>query len=142
MDPRPASRIYSSLSIVEKWEWHADVYAFRRVYLGIYDTKSPPDPNGIWYNVDLVDAAERRKREGQGKHPPSSDNDREAWARSLGWASWLERQDAIARNEERYAKGLAWQRENAAALRAGAMARPATTAEALGVRSTEEPPAR
>lgn len=29
----------------------------------------------------------------------------DAWARSLGWSSWLERQDAIAANEMRYAVG-------------------------------------
>ncbi len=31
--------------------------------------------------------------------------DREAYARSAGWGSWLERQDAIAENKARYARG-------------------------------------
>jgi len=116
MDPRPRSRSYSTLSIAEKWEWHADVYAFRRVFLGIYDTTSPPDPTGVWYNADLADVFEKRKREGKGN--PATDRDREEWARSLGWASWLERQDAIERNEARYAEGLKWQQEHATELRA------------------------
>jgi hypothetical protein len=43
--------------------------------------------------------------------------DLDGWARSLGWASCVERQDAIAANEARYARGLAWQQEHAAELR-------------------------
>ena len=43
--------------------------------------------------------------------------DLDQWARSLGWASYIERQDAIAENKARYARGLAWQREHAAELR-------------------------
>ena len=130
-----ASRSYSSLSTVEKWEWHADVYAFRRVFLGIYDTTSPCDEHGVWYDASLADAAERRKREGIGN--PTSDLDREAWARSMGWQSWLQRQDAIARNEERYAAGLKWQRQHAAELRAAKGTGFKSAAASLGVSATE-----
>jgi hypothetical protein len=43
--------------------------------------------------------------------------DLDAWARSLGWSSYLERQDAIANNERRYARGLAEQAAEAASHR-------------------------
>jgi hypothetical protein len=127
------------LSSIEKWEWHADVYAFRRVYLGVYDTTSPCDEKGVWYDPNLVEAAEHKKRAKQGMQPPTSDEDREVWARSLGWSSWLERQDAIARNEERYAAGLKWQRGHAAELKTAQGRRP-SPAEALGVTAAEYKP--
>jgi hypothetical protein len=114
------------------------VYAFRRVFLGIHEMTSPPDPTGVWYDPNLVAVAERRKREGKGK--PATERDREEWARSLGWRSWLERQDAIARNEERYAAGLKWQREHAAELRAAKNTGFQNAAAALGVKATEPPP--
>lgn len=58
------SKKYESLSINEKWEWHADVYAFRRIFLNVPrdEYTSPCDPNGEWYDETLVAAAERRKR--------------------------------------------------------------------------------
>ncbi len=41
---------------------------------------------------------------------------REAYARSIGWTSWAEREEAIRRNAQRYEAGLRWQQENAAEL--------------------------
>lgn len=53
------------LSEPERWQWHAEVYAFRRVYLGtsIEDRVSPCDPDGRWFDAFLVRAAETRMRE-------------------------------------------------------------------------------
>ena len=49
----------------EKLEWHSEVYAFRRVRLGISrdDRTSPPDPDGKWFNEAMVDEAERAMRQ-------------------------------------------------------------------------------
>lgn len=41
----------------------------------------------------------------------------ERYARSAGWSSAAERRDAIAANEDRIERGLAWQREHAAELK-------------------------
>jgi len=42
---------YSSLSLAEEWEWHADVYAFRHVRLGRPLTEaSPVDPERKWFD--------------------------------------------------------------------------------------------
>ena len=53
---------YALLSVAERWSWHADVYAFRRVVLGIseHDHTSPPDPNGEWFDEKLIAEAQRR----------------------------------------------------------------------------------
>jgi hypothetical protein len=106
------------MTIAEKWRWHTDVYAFRRVYLGITATTSPVDPNGNWHDPALVEPAERRKRAELEQRKEPGPGDRDAWARSLGWSSWLERQDAIEAEHRRQEHGLAWQREHADELRA------------------------
>ena len=59
--------------------------------------------------------------------------DLDAWARSLGWNSYLERQDAIAANKARYARGLAWQQEHAAELRIAQGHRQAASRRNLGI---------
>ena len=46
----------------DQWNWHAQLYAFRRVHLGVPtdERTSPADPTGDWFNEELVrDAAER-----------------------------------------------------------------------------------
>lgn len=58
------SRKYSQLTVAEQWEWHARVYAFRRVVLSIErgERTSPCDTSGEWFDAALVDEAERRLR--------------------------------------------------------------------------------
>ncbi|HZT90328.1 MAG TPA: hypothetical protein VFA12_20475 [Stellaceae bacterium] len=60
---------YSSLTEGERWEWHADVYAFRRVYLGIgRDVRvSPCDPKGEWFSERMIMPAERWHRLARGE---------------------------------------------------------------------------
>jgi hypothetical protein len=49
-------------SDADRWRWHAEVYAFRRVVLGVsYDLRtSPCDLKGEWFDAYLVDEATRR----------------------------------------------------------------------------------
>ncbi len=57
-----AKKMPSQMNTGELWQWHAEVYAFRRVVLGISrDVQtSPCDEAGQWFNAERVDAAERR----------------------------------------------------------------------------------
>jgi hypothetical protein len=43
---------YGDMSIPQRWQWHAEVYALRRVLLGVTPDvhTSPCDPKGVWYN--------------------------------------------------------------------------------------------
>jgi CMP-2-keto-3-deoxyoctulosonic acid synthetase len=50
------------MTVDERWAWHTDVYAFRRVFLDAYEETSPCDIEGRWFNREAVDLAERRKR--------------------------------------------------------------------------------
>lgn len=52
---------YKSLTDWEKWEWHADVYGFRRVVLGVAVTErtSLCDTDGKWFDVERAEIAER-----------------------------------------------------------------------------------
>jgi len=64
------SKKFSELTTPEQWEWHTNVYAWRRVRLGVSreEHTSPPDPQGVWFRADMVDEAEaklRQKIEGQ-----------------------------------------------------------------------------
>jgi hypothetical protein len=55
---------YASMTTNERLRWHADVYAFRRVFLGVPDSEhtSPCDEKGEWFDPDLVEAATAVKR--------------------------------------------------------------------------------
>jgi len=55
---------YDSLSNSEKFEYHADKYAWRRVRLGVPEEvrTSPVDPNGDWFDEVRVAYAERYYR--------------------------------------------------------------------------------
>lgn len=55
---------YSSLSESQKWLWHTDVYAFRRIVLGVSrdERTSPFDPDGAWFDELMVDNAESAYR--------------------------------------------------------------------------------
>ena len=56
---------YSQLNTPERWEWHAKLYAFRRVVLGVDPElrSSPCDENGDWFAERLVEEAERELRQ-------------------------------------------------------------------------------
>ena len=73
------SKKYSELTVPEQWEWHARVYAFRRVVLGVSPDvrNSPPDPNGEWFDASAVDDAERRLRDKYAARQREIDKDRQ-----------------------------------------------------------------
>jgi hypothetical protein len=56
---------FASLTTTEKWEWHADVYGFRRVCLGIHAEQktSPCDQSGKWFEPARANVAEAHYRE-------------------------------------------------------------------------------
>jgi hypothetical protein len=72
---------YEKLSVPERWEWHAAVYAFRRVALDAdrEERTSPCDPNGDWFDDRLVDEAERRLRAKRAAKSRRSAGDGAAW---------------------------------------------------------------
>lgn len=49
----------ATLSVPDKWLWHAYDYGFRRVVLGDMQPFSPIDALGEWFTADLVEAAEK-----------------------------------------------------------------------------------
>jgi hypothetical protein len=55
---------YGRMPIPLRWEWHAEIYAMRRVLLGVpHDTHtSPCDTKGEWYNESAVARAEAKLR--------------------------------------------------------------------------------
>ena len=73
------------------WEWHAGVYAFRRVVLGVSPDEhtSPPDPEGKWFDESLVAEAERRLRNRRAAKFANQRGDDDVWyARDIenNWA--------------------------------------------------------
>jgi hypothetical protein len=89
---------FSSLTIYQQWEWHADIWAFNMIVLG--RDYSPCDPEGKWRvgNLDRIAMCERYYR---GKHvepgerarrAKTDDDQREgraiinAWAQRKGYA--------------------------------------------------------
>jgi hypothetical protein len=56
---------YGSLTEAEKWDWHGDVYGFRRVFQGTPASEhtSPIDPSGRWYDENRAKLAEAHYRE-------------------------------------------------------------------------------
>jgi hypothetical protein len=69
------------MDTAERWQWHANVYAFRRVILGVAreEHTSPCDTNGIWFDSALVDAAEQRLRNRRGKNSMRWRGDDDIW---------------------------------------------------------------
>lgn len=53
-------RGYATLSEGEKWDWHADVYGFRRVVMGapVSERTSPCDGAGDWFDEHRAAVAE------------------------------------------------------------------------------------
>ena len=85
------SKLQSQMTVAEKWQWHAEVYAFRRVVLGVSrDVRtSPCDESGQWFNAERVDAAERRliaKREPPDKRQRDAQMARDGRAAANAWA--------------------------------------------------------
>jgi hypothetical protein len=87
---------FARLNEQQKWEWHADTYAFERLVLG--REGSPCDPDGKWHNPALVAIAERYYRakfvEPRQRNSQARDDDQlggralvNAWARSKGFDS-------------------------------------------------------
>jgi hypothetical protein len=56
---------YDNLTTDEKWQWHADVYGWRRARLGVSaDVRtSPVDPEGKWFDEGRITYAENHYRE-------------------------------------------------------------------------------
>jgi hypothetical protein len=75
---------FDSLTDSEKWEWHADVYGWRRVRLGAPDDErtSPVDPNGEWFDPSRVAIALDHYR-GKTARPAASDHAILAEARTI-----------------------------------------------------------
>jgi hypothetical protein len=107
-DHQPRENIpekYRLLSTAEKWKWHASLYAFRRIVLNVSrdDTTSPCDPDGKWFNEQMITEAEyelRRKgrtrsrayREGT-QHASDAAGGRaikEEWCRTHGYRSFAD----------------------------------------------------
>lgn len=95
------------MSLAEKWQWHAEYYAFRRVFLGIDDdvVVSPADEKGVWYDERLVAEATRRLREKERRRRLARDAAGEEmrregvamlnkWARSIGFADFTAAEEA------------------------------------------------
>jgi hypothetical protein len=84
-----ASNGFASLNEQQRWEWHADVYAFNQVMLGRKD--SPADPRHLWFDAARVEIAVqyyRAKldpREAQ-RRVRSNDSQREGRALVNRWA--------------------------------------------------------
>lgn len=87
----------------ERWNWHAEVYAFRHVALGFKDERtSPCDPEGKWYDEGLVGAAILRlvdKREAAARRCRAKQDAEmiaggkaicERWAKTNGFASFAD----------------------------------------------------
>lgn len=68
------------MSTPEKWAYHTEIYALRRVILGVVHDEhtSPVDTDGKWFNADLVEAAERRLRDKHAKQSEACKADTEA----------------------------------------------------------------
>jgi hypothetical protein len=61
----PDRKPYAQLTESERWQWHSEVYAFRRVVLKtpIEEKTSPCDPSGDWFNEGLIRVAAARFHE-------------------------------------------------------------------------------
>jgi hypothetical protein len=73
---------FASLSVPEKWQWHADTYGFRRAFLDVEPNvkTSPCDPLGTWFDparAAIAEAHYRKKfaKPKQAKYIPPTAND-------------------------------------------------------------------
>lgn len=70
---------YAGLAEHERWDWHGDVYGFRRVVLGAAEDAriSPCDPDGKWFDAGRAKLAEeyyRSKLKGGAERRQRADN--------------------------------------------------------------------
>jgi len=86
---------YAKITQAQKRQWHAEVYAFRRVVLTVPHTErtSPCDPTGEWYDEHAVAEAEAKLRAKLA----------EQYRRCAS--------DTVARNAIRMAEAAAWREQ-------------------------------
>ena len=140
---------FANLNDQQKWEWHADVYAFEGLVMNRQG--SPCDPGGRWHNAALIGIAERyyrakyiepRERARAAREEADAREGRaiiNAWARQQGHADL----DAYIA-----ATGIEWSQayiECATGLSAGAAAPKrrggsVSVGAALGLKATEIAP--
>lgn len=113
---RYGAQSYSLLTTDQKWDWHSRVYAFERVVLGKDDSEhvSACDPDGEWFNEELVKIAEARLRASR-EHKSTTFRltDREIrtrlqWARDHGYQTWNVFLDAVQEGKESVLPYLDW----------------------------------
>jgi len=103
----------------DQWAWHAQLYAFRRVHLGVPsdDHTSPADPTGEWFNEELIRAAaeklqakRRQKREliDDGFFTENELTDRAEFAQIKGYPNWASFLEAVHDGSERIAHFVTW----------------------------------
>ena len=102
----------------DQWNWHAQLYAFRRVHLSVPtdERTSTADPTGDWFNEELIrDAAERLQAKRR-RRTPSDDGfftenelaERAEYARIKGYANWASFLEAVHDGSERIAHFVTW----------------------------------
>ena len=103
----------------DKWAWHAEVYAHRRVFLNapIDEQTSPADPTGEWFSEVLVRAAaekmqakRRQKREliDDGFFTENELADRAEFARTKGYPNWASFLEAVHDGTEHISHFVNW----------------------------------
>lgn len=141
---------YATLTEAEKWEWHAEVYAFRRVVLGVpaEERTSLYDPDGAWFDAALVAEAEGRLRAKRNEARERRERARSDEAQREGRAvinAWAQRKGYADVDAYADAVGIHWSdayRQYAEEMGVGAAPRkrgdgPLSVAEAAGIRATE-----
>lgn len=95
----------STMTVPEQWDWHAEMYAFRRVVLGLDEPTSPCDAEGKWFHPQLIDEAAKRLRDKRTvavearRHAGNEAMEREAvrvkdrWARDRGYRDCADYQE-------------------------------------------------
>jgi hypothetical protein len=99
----------------DKWAWHAEVYAHRRVHLGVpLDEKtSPADPAGEWFNEELIRAAAeklqaKRRQKRELIFTENELTDRAEFAQLKGYPNWPSFLEAVHDGSERIAHFVTW----------------------------------
>lgn len=138
---------YSELTQAEKWQWHADHYAWRVVYLDapFDEPRTPADPEGVWFDKQLAHAAVakfREKRDGArlrrfAQHSSKLEAEGRAicdrWAQSKGFRDWDEADASGCRHSD----VIAAVSEDARKMPGPQAAR--YTASSLGAKATPQP---
>lgn len=133
----------------EKWLWHSEVYAFRRIVLGapVEQQTSPPDPDGKWFDEGLIRASAARlgenKTQASARRRAAIDADMgraicNGWARDRGFADFAAAEAAGHLPREVVASIAAI--SAAKAMPAGPRGRWSGTAADLGVKAREYAP--